>query len=64
VFESVLLNCTFERGSLSPTYKKPFDLFARATETGEWQAVWGDSHNWLTSTFAVCASVDDLRSSG
>jgi hypothetical protein len=33
ILESVLSNCTFDRGSLCPTYKKPFDLFARATET-------------------------------
>jgi hypothetical protein len=38
VLESMLSNCTFDRGSVSPTYKKPFDLFARATETGEWRA--------------------------
>jgi site-specific DNA recombinase len=38
LLDSVLSNCTFDRGSLCPTYKKPFDLFARATETGEWRA--------------------------
>ena len=37
LLDSVLSNCTFDRGSLSPTYRKPFDLFARATETGEWR---------------------------
>jgi hypothetical protein len=37
VLESVLSNCTFDRGSVCPTYKKPFDLFARAAETGEWR---------------------------
>jgi hypothetical protein len=29
-------NCTFDRGSLYPTYTKPFDLFARGSETGDW----------------------------
>jgi len=38
VLESVLSNCTFDRGTLSPTYRKPFDLFARGNETGEWLA--------------------------
>jgi len=38
VLDSVLSNCTFDRGSVCPTYKKPFDLFARASETGEWRA--------------------------
>jgi hypothetical protein len=37
LLDSVLSNCTFDRGSLCPTYRKPFDLFARATETGEWR---------------------------
>ena len=37
LLETLLSNCTFDRGSLSPTYRKPFDLFARATETGEWR---------------------------
>ena len=34
LLESVLSNCTFDRGSVCPSYKRPFDLFARATETG------------------------------
>ena len=38
LLDSVLSNCTFDRGSVCPTYRKPFDLFARATETGEWRA--------------------------
>jgi site-specific DNA recombinase len=38
VLDSVLSNCTFDRGSLCPTYKKPFDLFAHASETGKWRA--------------------------
>ena len=37
MLESMLSNCTFDRGSLCPTYRKPFDLFARASETGEWR---------------------------
>jgi site-specific DNA recombinase len=37
LLDSVLSNCTFDRGSLCPTYKKPFDLFARASETGDWR---------------------------
>jgi hypothetical protein len=37
LLDSVLSNCTFDRGSVCPTYKEPFDLFARASETGEWR---------------------------
>jgi hypothetical protein len=47
LLESVLSNCTFDRGSVCPTYKKPFDLFVRGNENGEW---WGpqraDSARW------------------
>ncbi len=36
VVKMLLSNCTFDRGSLAPTYSKPFDLFAKGTETGDW----------------------------
>ena len=29
-------NSTFDRGSLSPTYGKPFDVLAKGSETGDW----------------------------
>ena len=29
-------NCSFDLGTLSPTYIKSFDLLARGTETGDW----------------------------
>jgi site-specific DNA recombinase len=32
----LLSNCAFDRGSLIPTYNKPFDLLARGSETGDW----------------------------
>jgi hypothetical protein len=44
LLESVLSNCTFDRGSLCPTYRKPFDLFARAAETGEWRGRRDSNH--------------------
>src|SRR6266851_2863464 len=34
--KTLLSNCSFDRGSLGPTYNKPFDLFAKGTETGDW----------------------------
>ena len=37
LLDTVLSNCTFDRGTLSPTYSSPFDLFARGNETGEWR---------------------------
>jgi site-specific DNA recombinase len=37
LLETVLSNCTFDRGSLSVTYSKPFDLLVRGNQTGEWR---------------------------
>jgi hypothetical protein len=34
--KTLLSNCTFDRGSLGPTYNKPFDLFVTGAETGDW----------------------------
>ena len=36
LLNTLLSNCTFDRGSLTPTYNKPFDLLAAGNETGEW----------------------------
>jgi len=34
LLETVLSNCTFDSGSLCPTYSKPFDLLVRGTKPG------------------------------
>jgi len=34
--KTLLSNSTFDRGTLCPTYRKPFDLFAKGAETGDW----------------------------
>jgi hypothetical protein len=47
VVDSVLSNCTFDRGSICPTYSSPFDLLARGNETGNWPGVWDDFRNWI-----------------
>jgi hypothetical protein len=47
LLETVLSNCTFDRGSLSPTYTSPFDLLVRGNETGDWLAIWDEFRNWL-----------------
>ena len=36
LLETVLSNCTFDRGTLCPTYTSPFDRFVRGNETGNW----------------------------
>ena len=38
--DRVLSNCTFDRGSLCPTYSQPFDLFVRGNKTGNWRRGW------------------------
>ena len=37
LLETVLSNCTFDRGTLSPTYTSPFDLLVKGNETGNWR---------------------------
>jgi site-specific DNA recombinase len=34
--KTVVSNSTFDRGSLSPTYIKPFDVFANGSKSGDW----------------------------
>ena len=34
--KTLVSNSTFDRGTLSPTYGKPFDVFAKGSETGDW----------------------------
>ena len=36
LLETVLSNCAFDRGTLCPTYCKPFDLLVRGNRTGDW----------------------------
>jgi len=43
----VTSNSTFDRGSLSPTYVKPFDVLANGGKTGDWLATLDDFRNWL-----------------
>ena len=34
--KTVVSNCSFDCGSLAPTYVKPFEVFAKGAETGDW----------------------------
>jgi len=36
LIKTLLSNCSFDSGSLTPTYVKPFDLFVKGAETGDW----------------------------
>jgi hypothetical protein len=44
---SLVSNSTFDRGSLSPTYIKPFDALASGGKTGDWLAALDDFRNWV-----------------
>jgi hypothetical protein len=48
---TVVSNSTFDRGSLSPTDIKPFNVFAMGAKpvctTGDWLAALDDFRNWL-----------------
>jgi len=37
LLDQVLLNCTFNNGSLSFSYKKPFDILAKGLENNKWR---------------------------
>jgi site-specific DNA recombinase len=52
---TVLSNCTFDRGTLCPTYSKPFDLLVRGNETGDWR------REWDSSAFALRATAGSHR---
>ena len=34
--KTLVSNWSFDRGSLSPTYVRPVDVFAKGAETGDW----------------------------
>ena len=36
LLKTLVSNCTFDRGSLSVAYVKPFDLLVEGNETGDW----------------------------
>jgi hypothetical protein len=36
LLKKLLSNCTFDSGSLTPTYIKPFDVFALGAKSGDW----------------------------
>ena len=47
LLKALLSNCAFDRGTLCPTYRKPFDLFAQASETEDWLTSQTNFRNWL-----------------
>jgi Recombinase/Recombinase zinc beta ribbon domain len=56
LLKTLLSNCTFDRGSLSATYTKPFDLLVRATKTEiGWEAGIRTPITWSRAT---CPTVE------
>ena len=47
LLDTVLSNCTFDRGSLCPTYAKPFDLLSQGRETGNWRREWESGNGFF-----------------
>ena len=37
LLKTLLSNCTFDRGTLCPTYVKPFDLLVAGNQSGDWR---------------------------
>ena len=37
LLDTVLLNCTFDRGTIIPTCRKPFDILAQSHEKTNWR---------------------------
>ena len=50
LLEIVLSNCTFDRGSLSPTYNSPFDLLVRGNKSGNWRRGWDSNRCTVMKT--------------
>ena len=47
LLDTVLSNCTFDRGTLCPTYAKPFDLLSQGVETGNSRREWDSNFHAL-----------------
>ncbi len=47
---TVLSNCSFDRGTLCPTYSSPFNLLVRGNKAGDWLAILDEFRNFLLRT--------------
>jgi hypothetical protein len=47
LLKTLLSNCNLRDGSLTPTYRKPFDLLVEGNETGNWLGIRDGIRNWL-----------------
>jgi hypothetical protein len=49
LIKTLVSNSAFDRGRPSPTYVKPFDVFAKGSETGDWLTSLDNFRKWLIS---------------
>ena len=49
----LLLNCTFFRGTLCPTYRKPFDILAKGSQNRLKRPQYHSQQTFLTFTFPI-----------
>jgi hypothetical protein len=47
LLKTLVWNSTFDRGSLSVAYVKPFDMLVEGNENGNWLGVRDGIRNWL-----------------
>jgi hypothetical protein len=47
LLKTLLSNSTFDCGSLSATYRKPFDMLVEGNQSRNWLGVRDDFRNWL-----------------
>jgi len=53
LLDSVVSKMTFADGTLYPTYRKPFDLFVKGTETIKWRALRDEFLKSMSSTEVI-----------
>jgi site-specific DNA recombinase len=47
LLDQVVLNCTYDRGSLSVSYRKPFDILAEGLICNKWRGIRDDFKTFL-----------------
>ena len=55
LLDTVLSNCTFDRGTLAPAWIKPFDLFVEGNRTGDWRGGRGSDPGWDAQRSSVAS---------
>jgi hypothetical protein len=51
LLRTLLSNCTLKDGSLTPTYRKLFDMLVEGNETGDWLGHWDSNRQAVADGF-------------